>query len=393
MAESPIFEVPMVIEKNGVSEVRSNQLTKILESLLTVKNVTHAIMAVESGDRSFSWTGAIGTANPDGTPMQIDTPFMIASITKLYIAAAILRLQEQEKINIWKPAAEYLPDKLIHDLHVMNGIDYSPKITVYNLLSHTSGLPDYIEERQKDGTTLIAKIAGEGDFSFSIEDCIHIVRHSLSPHFPPQDPEKNGIKARYSDTNFRLLLEINERVTTRNQQRLFEELFFKPLGLKQTYVPGEASLEPVRNHSTLWFSEHPIEIPLVLRSVGDLYSTIGDLLKFIRALIKGDVFDDPATSDLMQGRWNHFGFSLNPARLRSPGWPIEYGIGMMRYHLPPIFTGFKPVPAVIGHTGSTGTWLFYCPDRDLYLAGAVDQVTAGAVPYRIVPRILGTVQP
>ena len=48
----------------------------------------------------------------------------------------------------------------------------------------------------------------------------------------------------------------------------------------------------------------------------------------------------------------------------------------------------RPVPAVIGHTGVTGSWLFYCPELDVYLTGTVDQFTAAGVPFRFVPKML-----
>jgi hypothetical protein len=49
---------------------------------------------------------------------------------------------------------------------------------------------------------------------------------------------------------------------------------------------------------------------------------------------------------------------------------------------------FGRVPPLIGHTGSTGSWLFHCPQRDLLFAGTVDQATAGALPFRFVPKLL-----
>jgi hypothetical protein len=60
----------------------------------------------------------------------------------------------------------------------------------------------------------------------------------------------------------------------------------------------------------------------------------------------------------------------------------------MRFRLPWIFTPLGAVPAVLGHTGSTGCYLFYCSELDVLLAGSVDEVTAGALPYRLVPRML-----
>jgi CubicO group peptidase (beta-lactamase class C family) len=122
-----------------------------------------------------------------------------------------------------------------------------------------------------------------------------------------------------------------------------------------------------------------------MSSIGDLNSTIVDLLAFMRALIYGRVFAKPITLDLMLNEWNRFGLSFSPV---GPGWPIEYSLGMMRFKMPRIFTPFNPMPEVIGHTGLSGSWLFYCPSMDIFLAGNVSQVTAGAVPFRVVPKQL-----
>jgi CubicO group peptidase (beta-lactamase class C family) len=86
--------------------------------------------------------------------------------------------------------------------------------------------------------------------------------------------------------------------------------------------------------------------------------------------------------------WIRFGFPLDRATLRSPQWPIEYGLGLMRFHVPRMIAPFGRVPPLIGHTGSTGSWLFHCPQRDLLFAGTVDQATAGALPFRFVPKLL-----
>ncbi|MCX7786326.1 MAG: hypothetical protein N2442_01360 [Spirochaetes bacterium] len=86
--------------------------------------------------------------------------------------------------------------------------------------------------------------------------------------------------------------------------------------------------------------------------------------------------------------WNRFGFPASVAELRLPSYPIQYGLGIMRFELARGLTPFGKIPRVIGHTGSTGSWLFYCPMYDLYIAGTVDQIHAGAVPYRLIPTFL-----
>lgn len=348
-------------------------------------------MAVERLDGSFRWAGCAGDATPDGAPMRADTPFFIASVTKLYIAAAVMRLHERGCIALDKPISEYLPPALIGGLHTLDGVDYTGAVTVRHLLSHTSGLPDYIEERPKGGRTLLERLVSEGDRAWGLDEVVGIVRR-LTPHFPPQPSDAKRRKARYSDTNYRLLIAIIETAAALPLHLAFEEMLFRPLDLRHTCVAGHDSLDPTPHPATLWFGNQPLELPQAMRSFGDLYSTIGDMARFLRSLIRGEVFDSPVTFGAMQQRWVRFGFPLDAAALRAPGWPIEYGLGIMRFQLPRIFAFGYQMPAVVGHTGSTGCWLFHCPKLDVILSGTVDQVTAGAMPYRIVPKILRIIE-
>jgi CubicO group peptidase (beta-lactamase class C family) len=126
-------------------------------------------------------------------------------------------------------------------------------------------------------------------------------------------------------------------------------------------------------------------------SFNDLFSTAEEQLRFMATLVSGDAFDNPATARLMTAHWNPLAFSLNP-RPVGPGWPMEYGLGMIRYKLPRILTPFRPMPAVVGHTGVSGSWLFHCPELGVITAGTVSQATAAATPYRLMPRLLAALQ-
>ncbi len=78
------------------------------------KSVRNCVLSVMKGDGSFSWSGAAGIASQDGqVPMTKDTPIYIASITKLYTAAAIMRLVEKGALSLDYPMSKYLPEKLI----------------------------------------------------------------------------------------------------------------------------------------------------------------------------------------------------------------------------------------------------------------------------------------
>jgi len=373
----------------------------LLETLTSRQSVHHAVLAIESEDRSLRWSGAVGEAGSKGAPMLVDTPYFIASVDKLFTATAVLKLCEQRQIELNDPFATYLPRTSIEGLHRLRGIDHSKDITVRQLLSHTSGLPDWLVDRPRRGPSILDRLVTEGDFSISLDDLIDFTRTQLSPHFAPQPLGARRQKVRYSDTNFMLLIAIIEAVTGRTLHEVYDEFFFRPLSLRQTWLAGNSeSLESTPEPAQLWVGDRPLEIPLLLRSTRAVYSTASDQLKFLRALIGGSVFDNSFTYMSMQKRWNRFGVPLDRAALQLPSWPIEYGLGIMRFHdpvlkflqrIPRKLAPIYPAPAVIGHTGSTGSWLFHCPSMKVMLSGTVDQANAGALPYRLVPKILGII--
>jgi CubicO group peptidase (beta-lactamase class C family) len=326
--------------------------------------------------------------------MSPDTPYFIASIDKLYTAAAVLKLQEEGRLALEATLSAYLPPELTDRIHVAGGVDRSDQITVGHLLSHTSGLADYLEDRPKGGQSLIERlIQGGSDLTLSAEGSMGTVRDDLAPHFPPQDPMSERSKVRYSDTNYLLLIAIVEALNHQPLHEVFHALIFAPAGMVHTYFLGVSEpLAPTPKPATLWAGDRPIDLPHVLVSLRSIYSTVGDQIASLRALLNGDLFDDPATLGLMHRCWKRFGLPLDAAALRAPSSPIEYGFGMMRFALPRMYMPLRPIPPVIGHTGSTGSWLFFCQHYGLLFAGTVDEVSAGAVPFRIVvPRVLRAV--
>lgn len=364
-------------------------LDDLLRAVVAPKAIRHAAMGVETVDGTFRWSGALGDAYPGGTPMRAGAPFFIASVTKLVTATVVLRLWEQGRLQLDDPIAAHLPATLVRGLHRLGGVDHSDRITVRHLLAHTSGLPDYFEGRPKGGRSVSQRLETEGDLSWTVEDVANIVR-GLRPHFPPQPVDAPRQRARYSDTNYQLLAAVIEAVTGRPFHQACDTLVFEPLGLQHTYLFGRAQrAESEERPATIWFGNQPLDAPRTFTSLGPdggIVSTLDDLMTFMRAFVRGTLFEHRRTLGERERRWNRFGF--HPTALRTPGWPIEYGLGVMRFHLPRVFTPLRPMPAVIGHSGATGTWLFHCPELDVLLAGTVDQATAAAVPYRLVPKVL-----
>jgi len=68
-------------------------------------------------------------------------------------------------------------------------------------------------------------------------------------------------------------------------------------------------------------------------------------------------------------------------------FPMRYGYGMMRVDLPRSFRPWRAFPVLIGHSGSTGSFAYYCREKELYLAGTLNQIAAPSRPVRLMIRI------
>lgn len=374
-------------------------LDTVLDGLMERKDVHSAVLSVVSGSGEFRWTGARGAVSPGGAPMTPTTPWFIASITKLFIASTVMRMVEEGELSLEDRVVDRLAASVTDRLHVVDGKDLTDRITVEHLLAHASGLADFIEDYPAkrpgagaDRRNLVEILVTDGDRAWSLEDTARLVRERLTPHFAPQPLDDRRIRIRYSDTNYQLLIGIIEARRGAPFIQVLQDLILDPLGLDDTWLPGQSrSSGPEREVAALYAGDAVVRLPRFLSSIADLNSTCEDLLRFFRAAVGGRLLREPHTWDRMQARWNGFSLPFDLAALRQPSWPIEYGLGVMRVRIPRVFTPFRPVPAVVGHTGSTGTWLFHAPVPDLYFVGAVSQMTAGAVPFKVFPNVLRAV--
>ena len=134
---------------SGNTDLTTNSLKGLLDDLMTHKTIKQAIIAVESGDQSFRWIETKGRTNTNDEPVSEETPFFIASIDKLYNATIAMMLSETGELNIDSPITAYLPSTITRGLNRFGGIDYSENITARHLLSHTSGIADWLDDYPK----------------------------------------------------------------------------------------------------------------------------------------------------------------------------------------------------------------------------------------------------
>lgn len=149
----------------------------------------------------------------------------------------MLQAHERGELDLSAPITSYLPAETVAGLHVLRGVDRTSAITVRHLAGHTSGLPDYFEER-RSGPGLNERLRAGRDLGWSFEDVLRIVREEQRPHCAPQDLAAARQKARYSDTGFQLLIRIVEAVTGRSCADLPAQRITTLLGLTRTWLPA-----------------------------------------------------------------------------------------------------------------------------------------------------------
>lgn len=231
-------------------------------------------------DGQMVYKQAYGTANLElGVPVALDTRFRLASVTKQFTAAAILQLHDRGLLDVDSPIAKYLPD-------FPNG----DKITVYHLLTHTAGIPDFIsyEEAKK-------------------------VPQECAP----------GERMNYSNTGYVMLGLIIEKVSGKSYEAYLKENIFDPLGMKDSGYDHHETILKNRASGYLFdpgsrtYVNAPYQEMKGVSSAGALYSTIEDMARWDQALY-GDRILKPASIER----------AFKPVTLTS-GRQARYGCGWM----------------------------------------------------------------
>lgn len=361
------------------------RLTSLLERAVDRRrHVRHGLLSVARVDGNWQWQGGHGVADTDGTPITTATRYPIASVTKLFTAAVALSLTEQGLLALNDRLVDLLAPEVTDGLHVHDGVDHTDQVTLEHLLGHTSGLPDYYGAAPRGGRSAEERLLAGEDAPMPFDEVVRVVRDELQPHFPPQPLDVSRPKARYSDTNYQLIGAVIEAVTGEPLHLVFDRLLFAPLGLDDTssYPHAPRSGRSVEPGTSVWAKGVVLQPAGALRhqvADGGIVSTLQDQVRFMTALVTGEVFSDPATWPLMQRRFARVFF------------PIDYGLGVMRYAPPRWMSPLFAIPPVVGHTGSTATWLFHCPRLGIVTAGTFD-VAQPPLPFRFLPHVLRAVQ-
>ena len=325
---------------------KHNELQNILDKTVDGKKVFGTSFAIKKD--SLVWQGASGN-------LSIDKPYFIASTTKLFTTAIILKFRAEGKLRLDDRISKYLDKSILNGLHINEENEYSEELTIKHLLAHTSGLPDYFQEKGANGKSLEDEITNGNDQFWTFEQAIERTK-KMKPLFAPGT--KN--KANYSDANFQLLGKIIEAITHKSYAENCNDLIIQPLGLTKTYLYQDAT---DKTPKTLYYKSNELNIPKAMTSFGadgGIVSTSPDMLIFIESFFTGKLFPTSYIEELQE--WNKIFF------------PMKSGVGIHLFKLPWIFNPTGAVPYFIGHSGLSGALAYYSPKENLYVVGTVNQV-------------------
>ena len=265
-----------------------------------------------------SWSGTAGVADlASGRALTVDTPFSIASISKTFLAAEVMTLVEAGKLHLDDSVARLLPGTLV------GGRALDARITVRELLDHTSGLRDYLTD-----VKLGRAVDADRRRVWTPADAL---AYAGKPLAAP------GVGYHYANTNYVLLGLIAERLTGRTLAQEYRARFFDPLGMRSSFYqvaePPTALMPTAYQYSSVKLNAVPADvtdgtgvrpftaITTAAGAAGSVAASAPDLARWAVSLYGGDVLE-PAALDAMLAD------AITTSTLK-PGLP--YGLGVQEF--------------------------------------------------------------
>ncbi len=289
----------------------NNNKYQLLLNDMTTSGVVGVIMSVYHTQTGI-WIGASGKADlHNNIDMQVCNLSRVGSTVKMFTATIVLKLMEEGKLNIDDKISSYLQGDVI------NKIENADKATIRQLLQHSSGIYNYIQN-------LKFQTASLNDFikDWKPDDLLKYAYNQKAYFQPDED-------VRYSNTGYVLLGLLIEKIEGKPFYKVFEEKIFIPLGLTLTKFAAVDHIPSgiVRGYIDMYSKLQVIESTYFsgwdyYTADGGLISNPYDLNIFFQSLMSGQIINSNSLNEMMT--WK------TPKKTDPAFFPIFYGLGIFK---------------------------------------------------------------
>lgn len=321
-----------------------SECQSIIDSIYVANPKSVGIMVhIESPKNNLSWSGSIGFSNKEKKiELESDQPALIASSVKTYVAASILRLEELGLVTI----EDYIDKHLTEETKLLfeeDGYNFN-KIKVKHLLSHTSGIKDYVDQEYLNW------IDENPNYRWSREEQLKLSVQKGDPLGGPEEIYS------YADVNYLLCSEIIETITNKPFYTAMRDLLkYEDLNFKNTWFPTleEHNITTKQMVNQYWgtknWDSHKQDISYDLFGGGGIATTTEELAKFSYNLFQRNIIQDSIILNKMFSK-------ILPSNGNNNGYCLGLREGKSN--------GFKHY----GHEGFWGTYVGYFPELETSIA-------------------------
>lgn len=229
----------------------------------------------------------------DGTPITLDTPMPVGSVSKQFCAAAILLLQQQGKLSVSDPLDKYFPE-----------FAEGAKVTLHHLLCMRSGLTDFFSDSEA-----AQKLTGKITLDNTDEQNTAVIKEWVFSHSTSVEPDD---VYQYNNVNYILLGNIVEQVSGKRYIDFLRESFFTPLGMDHTGSIFELKDKPAWAQA---FHYDPEELqpgiePGLAKGAGDIIATAADMTRWMNMLSSGTILSAESYKAMTTNYSGDYGYAL-----------------------------------------------------------------------------------
>ena len=277
----------------AIDHALRNSSQHFFEETLLRSRFNGAILVARNGKIIFEHYQGLQNVL-SGEPIDSSTAFHLASVSKTFTAMAILKLWENAALLLDDPVAKYL-----------EGFPF-PLITVRNLLSHRSGLPNYVH--------FVEKLGWDTHRFVTNADILQL----LIDHPDKLKPGRANAYFDYCNTNYALLALIVEKVSQLGFSEYLNRVFFKPLGMNNSFVYAVEMAEKVLPSYKFNNLKEPMMFLDAVYGDKNIYSTPRDMMKWDLALSNGQLFSKKTLEEAFRG----YSYEKRGTRNYGLGWRL-----------------------------------------------------------------------